>query len=94
MRLNNIPMQSHPDTLGRGPRGKPTRGEAEQRRRAEEAGALTAMAQQPVFLLNGREPDCLSAQCRVPTFRQLERARGGLGAEGYSSRGMGNSSSM
>lgn len=80
MRLNNVPMQLHPETVAktpehtrrrRGPWWSRIRSEAdaEERRRLEEAEALAAMAQRRVLLLNGREPDSMSGQC-------LEKRRG------------------
>lgn len=80
MRLNDVPMQLHPDTVPKTPEHTRRRrgpwwsrvrseAEAEERRRLEEAEVLAAMAQRPVLLLNGREPDCMSGQC-------LDRKRG------------------
>lgn len=60
MRLNGVPIQKPPGAWS-AHAGKVD--EKERRRRAEEADALAAMAQQPVFQLNDREPDCLSARC-------------------------------
>lgn len=64
MRLNDFPIQvvNAEEELD---------GSRQQKRRQEEAAALAAMAQAPRPLLNGLEPDCLSAGCLQPDGRSL-----------------------